>query len=151
MIVDNCSPNESAEVFESKSQEMDFIFYENKTNAGYAAGNNIGISMILSITMTTHVFSTIMSNCGKKMCCLTWWKYRKKIRQKYIQKSREVYRVYGCCMLLKNSVMKDVDCIDERTFLYRVSPFSCYRALAMPCQAEFDYVFVITRGLQWFC
>lgn len=29
-----------------------------------------------------------------------------------------VYRVYGCCMLLKNKVMKEIDCMDERTFLY---------------------------------
>ena len=42
-VVDNCSPNESAEILEKKSYEMNFIFYANKTNAGYAAGNNIGI------------------------------------------------------------------------------------------------------------
>ena len=43
MVVDNCSPNESAEVLEEKSHELNYIFYANKTNAGYAAGNNIGI------------------------------------------------------------------------------------------------------------
>ena len=32
--------------------------------------------------------------------------------------SRTVYRVYGCCMLLKNKAMDAVDCMDERTFLY---------------------------------
>lgn len=42
-VVDNRSPNESAKVLEEKSHEMNFIFYANKTNAGYAAGNNIGI------------------------------------------------------------------------------------------------------------
>lgn len=43
MVVDNCSPNESAKVLEEKSRDFDYIFYANKTNAGYAAGNNIGI------------------------------------------------------------------------------------------------------------
>ena len=43
MVVDNCSPNESASVLEGKSKELNFIFYTNKTNAGYAVGNNIGI------------------------------------------------------------------------------------------------------------
>jgi GT2 family glycosyltransferase len=43
MVVDNCSPNESAIVLEEKSKELNFIFYANKTNVGYAAGNNIGI------------------------------------------------------------------------------------------------------------
>lgn len=42
-VVDNCSPNESAKVLEENSQGMNYIFYANKTNAGYAAGNNIGI------------------------------------------------------------------------------------------------------------
>lgn len=43
MVVDNCSPNESASVLEEKSNELSFIFYANKSNVGYAAGNNIGI------------------------------------------------------------------------------------------------------------
>lgn len=43
MVVDNCSPNESASVLEEKSNELNFIFYANKSNVGYAAGNNIGI------------------------------------------------------------------------------------------------------------
>lgn len=29
-----------------------------------------------------------------------------------------VYRIYGCCMLLDNSIMQKVDMMDERTFLY---------------------------------
>lgn len=43
MVVDNCSPNESAKVLEERSKKRDYLFYANKTNAGYAAGNNIGI------------------------------------------------------------------------------------------------------------
>lgn len=42
-VVDNCSPNESAKVLKEKSHEMNYLFYANKTNTGYAAGNNIGI------------------------------------------------------------------------------------------------------------
>lgn len=43
MVIDNCSPNELASVLEEKKDELGFIFYANKINAGYAAGNNIGI------------------------------------------------------------------------------------------------------------
>lgn len=158
MVVDNCSPNESATVLEAKSKEMDFIFYANKTNAGYAAGNNIGIryaiahgfdySWILNNDVELrekNVLSHMVEIAEKneKIGCVgpmiyslsgeicapyvnrpTLWSQtfgviqEKKIRQKYTYRSREVYRVYGCCMLLKNKVMKAVDCMDERTFLY---------------------------------
>ena len=43
MVVDNCSPNDSAEILEKQSKELGFLFYANKSNAGYAVGNNIGI------------------------------------------------------------------------------------------------------------
>lgn len=43
MVIDNCSPNESAEVLQNNSKNFGYIFYANKTNSGYAAGNNIGI------------------------------------------------------------------------------------------------------------
>lgn len=42
----------------------------------------------------------------------------RKIRQKYVDKNCFVYRIYGCCMLLKNKVLHSVDYLDERTFLY---------------------------------
>ena len=42
----------------------------------------------------------------------------KRYRQQYIAVTREVYRVYGCCMLLNNKAMADINCMDERTFLY---------------------------------
>lgn len=41
IVVDNGSPNESAEIL--KDAASDFIFIANTRNAGYAAGNNIGI------------------------------------------------------------------------------------------------------------
>ena len=158
MVVDNCSPNESAEVLEVKSKEMDFIFYANKKNAGYAAGNNIGIrygiehdfdySWILNNDVELRDKNVLSHMVGiaeknEKIGCIgpmiyrlsgeicapyvnrpTFWSMTfgifqaKKTRDKYIFESREVYRVYGCCMLLKNQAMKDVDCMDERTFLY---------------------------------
>ena len=44
IVIDNASPNESAEVLEKKA-EMNgkFIFIKNDKNGGYAAGNNIGL------------------------------------------------------------------------------------------------------------
>lgn len=42
----------------------------------------------------------------------------RKERSKYKHESTYVYRVYGCCMLLRNSIMEQVDYMDERTFLY---------------------------------
>lgn len=158
MVVDNCSPNESAEVLKAKSIEMNFIFYANKTNAGYAAGNNIGIryginhgfdySWILNNDVelreknVLHHMIEIAENDARIGCigpmiytldgsiCApycrrpSFWNMtggigaEKKYRQQFINKSEEVYRVYGCCMLLKNKAMADVDCMDERTFLY---------------------------------
>ncbi|MGM9951992.1 MAG: glycosyltransferase [Intestinibaculum porci] len=41
-----------------------------------------------------------------------------KERQKYKGKTCDVYRVYGCCMLLKNIWIKEVNYLDESTFLY---------------------------------
>ena len=158
MVVDNCSPNESAEVLEAKSKEMDFIFFANKNNAGYAAGNNIGIrygiehgfdySWILNNDVELrekNVLSHMVEIAEKneRVGCVGPMIYslsgeicapyvnrpsfrsqtfgiimEKKTRQKYTYESREVYRVYGCCMLLKNKAMQAVDCMDERTFRY---------------------------------
>ena len=42
----------------------------------------------------------------------------KKRRQKQIDISQQVYRLHGCSMLLRNSVMKKINCFDERTFLF---------------------------------
>ena len=42
IVVDNCSPNESAEKLE-KAADKRFILIKSKKNDGYAAGNNIGL------------------------------------------------------------------------------------------------------------
>lgn len=157
-VVDNCSPNESAKILETKSKEMDYIFFANNTNAGYAAGNNIGIrygiehgydySWILNNDVELQEKNVLshmveIAETDEKIGCIgpmiyslsgeicapyvnrpTLWSQtlgvfqEKKTRQKYIHVLREVYRVYGCCMLLKNKAMKAIDCMDERTFLY---------------------------------
>lgn len=178
MVVDNCSPNESAEVLEDKSKEMNFIFYANKTNAGYATGNNIGIrygiehgfdySWILNNdvelrekNVLSHmvevaekdervgcigpmIYSLSGEICGPYVNRPTFWSMtfgvvlEKRIRQKYIHVSREVYRIYGCCMLLKNSVMAEVDCMDERTFLYGEEDILAERMLSKEYVSYYD-------------
>ena len=45
-------------------------------------------------------------------------KKEKEFRKRYIDKPSYVYRLFGCCMLLRNSAMEVVDCMDESTFLY---------------------------------
>jgi len=174
MVVDNCSPNESAEILAAKSLEMNYIFYANKTNAGYAAGNNIGIRYGIE---HGYEYSWILNNdvelreknvlahmveiaekdnhigcIGPKIYTLdgsicapycrrpSFWSMtggigaEKKYRHQYIDQSGEVYRVYGCCMLLKNNAMVAVDCMDERTFLYGEEDILAERML------EKDYV-----------
>lgn len=43
--------------------------------------------------------------------------------------SQLVYRVHGCCMLLRNSIMQQIDCMDERTFLYNEEDILAERML----------------------
>ena len=185
MVVDNCSPNESAEVLEKKSRELNFIFYKNKTNAGYAAGNNIGIrygiehgfrySWILNNdvelrekNILEHMIEIAEKNpvvgcvgpmiyaldgsiCAPYCRRLTFWNMtlgivaEKRYREKYIYVSREVYRVYGCCMLLNNKVMSDVDCMDERTFLYGEEDILAERMLAKKYVSYYDSVVSVTH------
>ena len=43
ILVDNCSPNESADRLRTYAVENKYIFLESCENRGYAAGNNIGL------------------------------------------------------------------------------------------------------------
>lgn len=43
MVIDNASPDGSGKLLAQKANEYGFIFFENKQNNGYAAGNNIGL------------------------------------------------------------------------------------------------------------
>ena len=178
MVVDNCSPNESAKVLEEKSVELEYIFYANKINAGYAAGNNIGIrygiehgyaySWILNNDVELReknvlkhmvgiaeadnrigcvgpkIYSMSGAPCAPYCRRPTLWSMtggigvEKEYRQRFIDKPREVYRVYGCCMLLKNKVMQEIDCMDERTFLYGEEDILAERMLAKGYISYYD-------------
>ena len=59
MVVDNCSPNESAEILAANSSALNYIFYANKTNSGYAAGNNIGIRYGIN---NGYIYTWILNN-----------------------------------------------------------------------------------------
>lgn len=178
MVVDNCSPNESEIVLEEKSHDLNYIFYANMTNAGYAAGNNIGLrygiehgydySWILNNdvelrdkNVLAHMVEIAEKNnhigcvgpmiytlddtvCAPYCRRPTFWSLtlgigaEKNYRQQFINKSRNVYRVYGCCMLLKNKVMAEVDCMDERTFLYGEEDILAERMLGKEYVSYYD-------------
>lgn len=158
MVVDNGSPNDSAKILEQNSKKLDYLFFENKKNAGYAAGNNIGIrfgikngfdySWVLNNdvelrdkNVLSEMVKVAESDCkigcvGPKIYTLngsicapycrrpSLWSMtlgiigEKKYRNSHTDISGAVYRIYGCCMLLKNKAMTEIDCMDERTFLY---------------------------------
>lgn len=157
MIIDNCSPNESADVLEVEAKKRNHVFYKNKINSGYAAGNNIGIKYgiqhgydytwilnndvklcdpdILTKLVDAASYERIGS-VGPRITDLdgnvcspyckrpSFWDMTfgiaafKKYRDTQKEISQRVYRIHGCCMLLNNQVMQDVNCLDERTFLY---------------------------------
>lgn len=158
MVVDNSSPNASAEKLRLAQPEHGYIFYANDLNAGYAAGNNIGIRYAVehgfeySLIMNNDVEipekdflkklvlaaqkdpkiawvgPRIEDNSGETVGpylkrpsfhSMTWGiaKYNRQ-RKQYNKTSGEVYRLFGCCMLLDNQAMASVDYMDERTFLY---------------------------------
>lgn len=158
MVIDNCSPNKSKKVLSNNANRKSYHFVANDTNAGYAAGNNIGIRYAIKNGFTytwilnndvkitdTAILEKLVYEAEKrenvacvgpeivdidgyitapycnqptfKSMTIGILKERKK-RAKNIGKSGEVYRVFGCCILLKNSFMKKVNCMDERTFLY---------------------------------
>lgn len=158
MVVDNCSPNESAEVLANQSKDLNYIFIANEKNTGYAAGNNIGIRYAIN---HKYKYSWILNNdvelrekgvlkelvrileAREDIACIgpkiynadgsvcapycrrpTVWNQSlgafedRRYRISKQNTAGEVYRVYGCCMLLRNKAMAEVDCMDERTFLY---------------------------------
>lgn len=185
MVIDNCSPNESAKVLKDKSKKMNYIFYENRTNTGYAAGNNIGIrygiehnfdySWVLNNdvevnekNVLSHMVDIInqrenigcigprVYNLNGEICAPyvkrpTFWSMtfgivaEKAYRKKYITTSSEVYRVYGCCMLLKNKAMAEVGGMDERTFLYGEENILAERLLAKSYITFYDAEISVTH------
>ena len=178
MVVDNCSPNEAAEILEKKSKELNFIFYANKENSGYASGNNIGIRyayehgykyawilnndvIILNQNVLEHMVNIIqkkdhVSVIGPKIItrdntvCAPYCRQptfksltygiaaERNYRRKYNNTPREVYRVYGCCMILDTEALHEVDYMDERTFLYGEEDILAERLLKKGYTAYYD-------------
>ena len=73
----------------------------------------------------------------------TWWdlsfgivKARNE-RARHEFESGVVYRVYGCCMLLRNSMMEQVGYMDERTFLYCEEDILAERLLSIGAYAYY--------------
>lgn len=178
MVVDNCSPNESASVLEGKSKELNFIFYANMINAGYAAGNNIGIRyayehgyeytwilnndvIILNQNVLQHMVDVIQKQkdvavIGPKIItrdntiCAPYCRRptfksltygivaERNYRRRYNDIPREVYRVYGCCMLMDTKKIHEVNYMDERTFLYGEEDILAERLLKKGYAAYYD-------------
>lgn len=158
LVVDNCSPNNSAKVLAEHSKKLNYIFIANDVNSGYAAGNNIGLRYAID---NGYQYSWILNNdvelrekdvlkelvdiaeecqnigcIGPKIYALngmpcapycrrpSLWNMTfgifedKRFRNGRVDMCGEVYRVYGCCMLLRSKAMAEIDCMDERTFLY---------------------------------
>lgn len=178
MVIDNDSPNESSKVLAEHAKQNGYIFLANNKNAGYAAGNNIGIrygilhgysySWILNNdvklregNILTHMVNILQRD--SKIACVgpqiysqdgnivapycrrpSFWTLtigfaaEKYYRKKYINFSREVYRVHGCCMLLKNRVMEKIEAMDERTFLYREEDILAERLMTAGFKTFYD-------------
>lgn len=58
IVVDNCSPNESAEKL-AQAADGNFTFLKANRNGGYAAGNNIGLRYALE---KGHTYSWVLNN-----------------------------------------------------------------------------------------
>lgn len=185
MVVDNCSPNESARVLADKSKELNYIFIENKKNTGYAAGNNIGIRYAIN---NGYKYSWILNNDVKlreknvltelvrvlekqdSVACIgpkiynadgsvcapycrrpSVWNMTlgafedKRYRVSKQNIAGEVYRVYGCCMLLRNEAMAEIDCMDERTFLYGEEAILSERLMQKSYRTYYDPIVSITH------
>jgi GT2 family glycosyltransferase len=169
MVIDNCSPNNSANVLAAEAETGGYIFYANDINSGYAAGNNIGIRYAIAhgydYTWILNNDVKIQDKCilqkmldvaessdnigcvGPKIFSLegkeclpycdrpTFWTMTLGIvsgkikRKSQTNVSQFVYRIHGCCMLLRNSIMQRIDCMDERTFLYNEEDILAERML----------------------
>ena len=178
MVIDNSSPNESASVLKKKSSELGFVFYPNTKNAGYAAGNNIGIrygvdngykyTLILNSDVEIREANFLFHMVGimekeKSVACvgpkiisrdgsvcapyhkrpsffdlsLGMISY-KRARTRHVDKPGYVYRVHGCCMLLRNEAMNEIDYMDERTFLYCEEEILAERLIEKEYRAYYD-------------
>lgn len=178
MVIDNDSPDDSAKILGKYAQEKGFILYSNHVNAGYAAGNNIGIRyaihhgyrytwilnsdvllldldvlklMVQRAEEDAHIgvvgpliISRDDTGVGPYLYRPTLWRSTlgifadKRNRMNHIHTTGRVYRVYGCCMLLKNEAMEKCDCMDERTFLYSEEDILAERLLKYGYYAYYE-------------
>lgn len=185
MVVDNCSPNESAKVLANRSKDLNYIFIANEKNTGYAAGNNIGIRYainhkykyswilnndvelrekgvlkelvrILEISDDIACIGPKIYNADGSICApycrrpsvwnMTLGAFEdKKYRISKQDVAGEVYRIYGCCMLLKNKAMAEIDCMDERTFLYGEEAILSERLMQKSYRTYYDPAVSVTH------
>lgn len=170
LVVDNASTNESDKVLRANSEEKGYQYVQSGRNAGYAAGNNIGIRyavqngydytwvinndiVLKDADVLTNLVETMESRPrvaavsprvydieGKESFQFffrpTVWDMsfgiigsKKKRAAVDASASREIYRPQGCCMLLRNSAMQEIDYLDEETFLYCEEPILAERLL----------------------
>lgn len=185
MVIDNCSPNESADVLKENSNQMGYIFFANEKNSGYAAGNNIGfrysiqnnfkytwilnndvklrenyILQKLVRVLEEHddigcigpkIYNADGTICAPYCRRPTVWNMTigafadKKYRIFNQDVSANVYRVYGCCMLLRNKSMSEIDCMDERTFLYGEENILAERLMRKGYKTYYDPAVSVTH------
>jgi GT2 family glycosyltransferase len=46
IVVDNCSPDNSRDIFKNNKEKLDYNFIVSETNSGYAQGNNLGLEYL---------------------------------------------------------------------------------------------------------
>lgn len=161
VVVDNASPNNSKIELENLKLTYNYELIENDHNAGYAAGNNLGLRYACSkgyqyafivnndiifedesiLTKMLGVFSEVQDIVvvspdihspdgylyNRDRVRPSIWDmtvgaiaYKKKGRGeiKTGQTWCYTYRPQGCCMLVELNKLKEVDFLDEHTFLY---------------------------------
>lgn len=178
MVIDNNSPNQSKDILKEYSKKLNYIFYANSDNKGYAVGNNIGLkyatknnykySWILNsdvrledLNVLSHMiriaeYDETLGAVGPQIWSMdglimspyvkrpSLWDmtlgifFDKKYRERNKSISQQVYRLYGCCMLLKNSVMEKINYLDEDTFLYGEESILSERMIKVNAHCYYD-------------
>jgi GT2 family glycosyltransferase len=178
MVIDNNSPDDSADILAKYADEKGYSFHANHVNSGYAAGNNIGIRYAIQhgyqytwilnsdvLLLDSNVLKVMVERAesdlhigvvgplivsrdetevGPYIHRPTLWRSTfgifadKRNRMKNIHTPGRAYRVYGCCMLLRNKAMEQCDCMDERTFLYSEEDILAERLLKCGYYAYYE-------------
>ena len=171
VIVDNASPNESAEMLKKENRNRNYVLIESDKNAGYAVGNNIGmryayeqgykyawilnndiiiedkdiIDKLIKIfekdkniaVVNPDVYAPNGHMFNRDAKRPTFFDYTVGL-MKYKKDGRKVkdrggyayiYRTQGCCMMVDLKKMREIDYMDEYTFLYIEEPILAERLL----------------------